>query len=178
MTSGDHLPSVGFGDFIIRPAIETDIGAMALITARANAHLKRQVVPEIIDIGDESFANIHARLAKPNCWAFVALDFQRVASYVIGYPSSEEESLPSDPSIEYLGLLMADPDYEGYGIASILLKVAADLAKDRGRVKLALWTGEDNTHARRVYEHKGYELTDQTRVSKLRGPQVLYLLSL
>lgn len=176
MTELDFQPTQGSGDFLIRTATIEDVGSLALVIFRANAQRDGQPLPEQAD--EETRVDMEKRFAKPAIWAYVGVVANKMAGFVLGYPSSEEDSIPTNPLIEYLALLMVEPDYWGYRVASKLLDVAAIHAKNAGKRALLLWTGENNDRARQVYERKGYLLTSQTRVSKRRGPQVQYLLDL
>lgn len=162
-----------------RPAVEADLGAMALLMERANTFRDGQPLPERIE--DESVVeDIRGRMHKPGAWTHVAVDEARLAGFMLGYPYSRGEDAPIDPIKEYLSLLMVEPDYWGRGIASKLLDIAAERARQADKQQLLLWTrADENGHARIVYEHKGYVATGRTRMSRHGyGFQVQYAIDL
>lgn len=177
MPTPNSFPTQAEAEIIIRSTMTVrDIGAMALVTQRASAFREDQPLPD--QPSHEAVADIEERITKDGFWTYMATDQNRMAGFVLGHPSSEQENIPSDPDVEYLSLLMIDPDYWGQRVASRLLDAAAERAKHIGRKEMVLWTSQTNHRARQVYEHKGFVLTDQTRISEYRGPQVQYSISL
>ena len=159
-----------------RHAAPQEVGAMALVLARANA--QRDGSPLPVGIGDSQVLEMQERMDRANVWTYVAADGEEIAGFALGHPRTEEEQPATDTDTEHLSFLMIEPDYWGRHIASRLLDLVADRARIAGRSRLTLWTRhEDNTHARNVYEHKGFALTRLTRDSPY-GQQVHYQLDL
>ena len=164
-------------DFELRQGRISDIGAMALVLERANAQKNGDKLQEGI-IDPETYIRIQQRLEKPHSWSYVSIHADKVVGFVIGHPSVEDETLIADPKAEHLALLMTDPDFWGRGIATELLNVATQHAREIGNERMVLWTAQSNTRARSLYEQNGFKLIDQTRISKYQGLLVQYLLNL
>jgi len=108
----------------------------------------------------------------------VASHSGRIVGFAIGYPSSEEASLAYDPTVEYLSLLMVEPNIWRNGVGGKLLELSAQHSRDASKSSLALWTGLNNIRARRFYERSGCRQTNLGRISERHGPMVQYVLDL
>lgn len=160
----------------IRDAAPQEVGAIALVIARANAQRDGEHLPVVVE--DDQLSDLRERMGRPNAWAYVAVDDNEVAGFALGYPRTNERTSPATADTEYLSLLMIEPNYWGRGIASRLLDLIAERARNVGRSHLTLRTRDvDNDHARSVYEHKGFVLTGATKDSQF-GRQVEYQLDL
>lgn len=165
-------------DFEFRHAIGEDAEAISLVIQRANAARDGLALP-IALTDSETRRDLGDRMVKPGSWAFVATAGSKIVGFALGYPSSEAAHLLPDPDTEYLSLLMVDPDLWGQKVASRLIDMAVTQTSEKDRHQLILWTRyEENERARTFYEHKGFELTGETRVSEKRGLQVQYLMNL
>ena len=160
----------------IREADPQEIGAMALVVARANA--QRDDAPLPIFPTEDQIADLQERMDRPHAWTYVATENGKIAGLALGYPRHEGASSSLVADTEYLSLLMVEPNAWGRGIASRLLGLVVENACNAGRSRLTLRTRKtDNDHARSVYEHKGFTLTGVTKAS-LYGIQVEYELDL
>ena len=65
---------------------------------------------------------------------------------------------------EFLSQLYVLPQHQGTGVGSALHDHALERLKARGVSRAKLWCLEENRAARAYYEHRGWELTDETRV--------------
>ncbi len=90
-------------------------------------------------------------LSDPRIDAYVA----EVAGAPIGSVSVDEE---------WLRTLYVLPSHWSHGVGSELHDHALARMRERGAVRARLWTLEDNWPARRFYERRGWQLTDETRV--------------
>ena len=161
-----------------REALPQEIGGIALVLARANAERDGQLLPTSVE--PLQTREMQARWDKhgPDAWLYVATDDQNVVGFDFGYPSFGEGQADTTPDTDYLSLLMVEPKYWGRRIASRLLDIVANQARESGRRHITLWTREaDNAHARDVYQHKGFVLTNLARDSQY-GCQVQYQLDL
>lgn len=160
---------------IFRRAKPQEIGAIALVIARANAQRDGEPLPTAAK--DEQILDLQERMNRPHAWTYVAID-EEVAGFALGYPRISENISATTANIECLSLLMVEPGAWGRGIASRLLDLVADQSRQAGRSRLTLWTRDnDNDHARAVYEHKGFVPTGLARERKY-GSQVEYQLDL
>lgn len=135
-------------------------------------------LPVIAD--NDQFSDLQERMDRPNAWAYVAVDDNEVAGFALalGYPRTDESTSATMADTEYLSLLTVEPNSWGKGIASGLLDLVAERARNSGRSRLTLRTRDaDNNHARSIYEHKGFVLTGATKDSQY-DRQVEYQLDL
>ena len=65
---------------------------------------------------------------------------------------------------DFLRTLYVIPSQQSTGVGSALHDLALERLRDRGVRRAKLWTLEQNHGARRFYERRGWELTDETRV--------------
>jgi GNAT superfamily N-acetyltransferase len=157
--------------FDIRVGTTADIGKMALVMERANAARDGQQLLEVVT-DEYRLAEIHTRMGYMGAWSYLAENEKESAGFVLGHPSFSEDTIESREEDEYLALLMIEPRYWGKGVGSTLLDKAADKAITLGRERLILWTVNDNSRARQLYERKGYILANKQRHSK-RQPEVV-----
>jgi ribosomal protein S18 acetylase RimI-like enzyme len=96
-----------------------------------------------------------------------------VAACLIGYPvdgppaeKDPEMSAVLAPLVElgnlvpekwYLNVLATFPQYRGQGLATELLRLAEDIARDAGHARISLTTADINHAARGLYRKHGYE---------------------
>ena len=163
-----------------RDASSQEIGAIALVIARAHAY--RDGIPLPTATGDSQTLGLqeylHEYMGRPDVWAYAAVSPEGVVGFASGYPHTDEETPATTADTEYLSFLMVEPDCWNMRIASRLLDIVADRARRAGRSRVMLWTrDEDNNHARAVYEHKGYVPSGISRESR-HGRQVQYQLDL
>lgn len=162
-------------EFRYRPGLISDLGSMALLMDRADAQRFDEPLPES-QYSQATLGRIHERLTKPHAWSYVATFSGRMGGFVIGHPSSEEVTLPSDPAVEHIALLMIEPDVWRRRVGTTLLDLSSKHAKLIGKSGLVLWTGKANDRAQRFYEHYGYYQTNVTRTSQYSGRLVQYRL--
>ena len=163
--------------FDIRPATFSDIGDMALVLDRATSQREGLPLPTELTHAPV-LGEVIERMGKLGAWAQVAIGRVQMAGFILGHPSSEEETIQTDSTVEYISLLMTEPNYWRRGVGSALLDTAVGTARDRGREHLVLWTAASNLRAQRVYENYGFHVTRNTRISQYRGAQLQYRLDI
>ena len=80
---------------------------------------------------------------------------------------AEVEGLPAGVVTidgEFLGQLYVLPGHQGGGVGSALHDHALERLRAGGNERARLWCLEENLNARRFYERRGWELTEETRV--------------
>ena len=65
---------------------------------------------------------------------------------------------------DLLRTLYVLPAHQGLGVGSELHDFAVERLRARGVTRAKLWTLEENHGARRFYEKRGWNLSDETRV--------------
>jgi GNAT superfamily N-acetyltransferase len=142
-----------------RYANQSEAEELALVFERATAGRDEMFLPtEIEDTQDVGY--VEERMNRIEAITRVATWGQNIIGFAISHPLIETESSSDDIDTEHLSLLMIDPDYWGRRVASVLLNMTIDHARDIGRSHLTLWTrAEDNDRAQGVYKHKGFSPT-------------------
>jgi ribosomal protein S18 acetylase RimI-like enzyme len=77
---------------------------------------------------------------------------------------------PHEAGAGQLKELHVRAEREGRGIGSRLVAGALDHFRRCGKQRITLWVLEENDHARRFYEHRGFRPTGERQVVKLEGP--------
>lgn len=85
---------------------------------------------------------------------FIAMNQQRLQ---LGFASiSHAKNFTGEPQA-YLGELVVREDAEGHGIGNALIKACEEWSRNQGYPILVLDTGTANEHARRFYQHLGFQ---------------------
>lgn len=92
----------------------------------------------------------------------------KLGGRVVGVVTAEERLHWSGAVDAYVGALVTAEDMEGVGVGRQLMNAAERWARERGLDRLTLETGARNLHARRFYQHLGYEEEDVRLTKSLR----------
>ena len=85
---------------------------------------------------------------------FVAVNQQGLQ---LGFASvSHAKNFTGEPQA-YLGELVVREDAEGHGVGNVLVKACEEWSRNQGYPLLVLDTGTANVHARRFYQHLGFQ---------------------
>lgn len=75
-------------------------------------------------------------------------------------PVGMAAGVSGDSSVERkLVAMWVDPGWRGRDVASKLVSSVVDWAGSEGSERVRLWVAEDNEHARRFYESRGFKVT-------------------
>jgi GNAT superfamily N-acetyltransferase len=102
-------------------------------------------------------------LAHPAVWYVVAEDADGHAGQCGFVQAYTERMLQGDPiaGMAHFWQLFIRPDLWGSGLAGRLHDMALDELRARGFSRARLWTPEWQDRARRFYERRGWELTEE-----------------
>jgi len=116
--------------------------------------------PVLATIHEEAFepgwseTNIRELLSSPGAFALVAEDDGAPLAFVIARIAADEAEILT---------LATLPAARRRGLARGLMSGAADLARERGALRLLLEVGEDNSAARALYGTLGFETVGRRR---------------
>jgi GNAT superfamily N-acetyltransferase len=138
---------------VVRPGSPDDADTLLVIQREASMRAFKHVYPpDKYPYPNEAVLELwHETLANPDVEVHVAeVDGEPVGVVSIGK--------------EFLRQLYVLPAQQGTGVGSALHDLALERLRARGIQVARLWTLDENWPARRFYEKRGWELTDETRV--------------
>jgi ribosomal protein S18 acetylase RimI-like enzyme len=155
----------------IRPFDDRDAEAVLALSLRAwapaFASLERVLGPEIFrrqhpDWREDQRRAVEEILAAKQGRVWVA----EVDTRVVGFVAVELHH--PERSMGETSMVAVDPDYQGSGIGTALIRFALERLKDAGMTVATVETGGDPGHAaaRRTYEKAGYTLLPIARFFK------------
>lgn len=146
-------------NFSLRPALDSDVEQLALVTEQAWADVNGQPIPGTV-LKVHRINDIREYMASPGSWSQVVVEGERIVGFVLGRPA---ETTDNRLDAAHLRWLMVQPNNKSRGIGSRLLTWASENCKSEGYKRIILWTKEDNDRARALYERHGYTLTGEVQ---------------
>jgi len=141
--------------FTLRRAVLSDMQAVA----RLHRHVRTACLPYLPDLhtADEDLVYFQD-IVFPGSTIWLA----EARDHMVGFATAKDE---------WLDHLYIEPAWHGRGVGSALL-----LAVQEGRLRLDLWTFQQNAAARRFYEARGFRPVEMTDGSgnEERVPDIRY----
>jgi len=113
---------------------------------------------------DQSFEALVARIAadfidqydptRERCWIAEASGESLGCIFLVKHPEQ--------PDVARLRLLLVEPTARGLGLGAALVRQCGQFAREAGYRKITLWTNSTLSSARRIYEHEGYCLVNES----------------
>jgi GNAT superfamily N-acetyltransferase len=112
--------------------------------------------------GPERTARIRAKLSAPDALPFVAF-----RSGIVGMALAEPGRFDSgagelDPTLLHISMVFVRPAAQRTGVGLPLVMHVLDVARSIGYRRAGVWTAEENSAARRLYERAGMTPTGKT----------------
>lgn len=110
-------------------------------------------------------ARVIEKLQEPTAMPYVASDSADIVGIALFEPCREDDGQGAIvPAALHISMVFVDPDSQGQGIGSRLMRYGLDAARDVGVLRVSLWTGRENASARRLYEKLEMKPTRTRRV--------------
>jgi ribosomal protein S18 acetylase RimI-like enzyme len=112
--------------------------------------------------GSERTAPIRAKLSASDALPFVALR-PGIVGMALAEPGRFNNGAGEpDPSLLHISMVFVRPADQRTGVGLPLVRHVLDLARSLHYERVGVWTAEENTPARRLYERAGMTLTGKT----------------
>jgi ribosomal protein S18 acetylase RimI-like enzyme len=127
--------------------------------------------------GPERTARIRAKLSASEALPFVALR-PSIVGMALAEPGRFDDGGEFDPSLLHISMVFVHPAAQRTGVGLPLVRHVFDVARSLNCERVGVWTAEENTPARKLYERAGMTLTGKNaRVPSGTHLQYGYLLS-
>jgi ribosomal protein S18 acetylase RimI-like enzyme len=112
--------------------------------------------------GPERTARIRAKLSASDALPFVALR-PGIVGMALAEPGRFDDGAGEpDPSLLHISMVFVRPDAQRTGVGLPLVLQVLDVAGSLGYQRVDIWTAQENTPARRLYERAGMTLTGKS----------------
>ncbi|HBN82221.1 MAG TPA: GNAT family N-acetyltransferase [Clostridiales bacterium] len=141
----------------IRQAQVDDVQVLGEIHALTWKHAYKGIVPDsVLDQTTAEKRQLYFKKALTEKWEEDYLIFYREQpAGLICIGKCRDQDMSSDVG-EIWGIYIL-PAFQGKGVGTYSIKWALEELKSRGYTKVTLWVLEENLHARRFYEYKGFQ---------------------
>jgi ribosomal protein S18 acetylase RimI-like enzyme len=112
--------------------------------------------------GPQRTARIRAKLSASDALAFVALRPEIVGMALAEPGRFDDGAGEPDPSLLHISMVFVRPAAQRTGVGLPLVLHILDVARSLGYQRVGVWTAEENTPARKLYERAGMTLTGKT----------------
>lgn len=112
--------------------------------------------------GPERAARIRAKLSASDALPFVAFR-SGLVGMALAEPGRHDDGVGElDPSLLHVSMVFVRPAAQRTGVGLPLFLHVLDAARSMGYQRVGVWTAQENTAARRLYERAGMTLTGKT----------------
>lgn len=112
--------------------------------------------------GPERTSRIREKLSASDALPFVALR-PGIVGMALAEPGRFEDGAGDlDPSLLHISMVFVHPTAQRSGVGLPLIRHVLGLARSLDYERVGVWTAEDNTPARRLYERAGMTLTGKS----------------
>jgi ribosomal protein S18 acetylase RimI-like enzyme len=112
--------------------------------------------------GPKRTARIREKLSAPDALSFVALRAGVVGMALAEPGRFEDGAGEPDPALLHISMVFVRPAEQGTGVGLPLVLQLLDVARSLHCERVGVWTAEENTPARRLYERAGMTLTGRS----------------
>jgi len=115
----------------------------------------------------ERVARVVEKLQEPTAAPYVAASDTSIVGVTLLEPYRAEDGAGAVvPDALHISMIFIDPVSQRQGVGSRLMRYALDSAHASGVSSVSLWTGCENTSARKLYEALGMKPTRTRRLSE------------
>jgi len=112
--------------------------------------------------GPERTARIRAKLSASDALPFIALRTEIVGMALAEPGRFDDGAGELDPSLLHISMVFVHPAAQRTGVGLPLLRHLLDVAHSLSYQRVGVWTAEENTPARRLYERAGMTLSGKS----------------
>jgi GNAT superfamily N-acetyltransferase len=115
-------------------------------------------------------ARVRDKITDPSALSMIALRQALIIGMVLGEPGRHANGAgPPDPLLLHVSMVFVHPAHWGRGVGRALLDALFSQARCDGYARATLWTGDENSRARRLYSRCGLRPTGQTKTLASHG---------
>ena len=110
---------------------------------------------------DSRVRRVREKFADPDAVLLLASDGIRVIGMLLAEPGLSDDR--SDPvgDLGHVSMVFVRPEAARHGVGTSLLHALGEAARERGWLRLSLWTRETNVVAQALYRRAGFNRTAQ-----------------
>ena len=112
--------------------------------------------------GPERTARIRVKLSASDALPFLALRPEIIGMALAEPGRFDDGAGELDPSLLHISMVFVHPTAQRTGVGLPLLLHVLDVARALGYQRIGVWTAEENTPARRLYERAGMTLNGKS----------------
>jgi ribosomal protein S18 acetylase RimI-like enzyme len=111
-------------------------------------------------------ARVRAKLIEPAAASYVATVADEIVGMALAEPGRAEDGQgPVIPGLLHISMVFVSPPAQRQGVGGALMRHVFEVQAAAGMTTVTLWTGEDNSPARRLYESTGMRATRTRQVA-------------